>query len=109
MTWWCNWTPRDAIDAAFDSLVFLKTVTVVDTDIDIFDIGDVEWAVATRCRYEQDLVQLPESDGHRLNPMAEDGKLVRRGVDATIPLPREEKYVRTTMQAVDLSKFEIDD
>jgi len=101
--------PRDAMDAAYDSLVFLKTVTVVDTDIDIFDIGDIEWAVATRCRYEKDLVQLPESDGHRLNPMVEDGKWARLGIDATIPLPREEKYVRSAMQDVDLSNFDIDD
>ena len=102
-------TPRDAIEAAFESLVFLKTVTIVDTDIDIFDIGDVEWAIATRCRYENDLVQLPESDGHRLNPMVEGDKWVRLGIDATVPSPREEKYVRATMQAVDLNEFDIDD
>ena len=102
-------TPRDAIDAAYDSLVFLKTVTVVNTDVDIFDIGDVEWAVATRCRYEKDLLQLPESDGHRLNPMVKEGKWVRGGIDATVPLPREEKYVRAAMQDVDLRNFDIDD
>lgn len=102
-------TPRDAIDAAYDSLVFLKTVTVVDTDVDIFDIGDVEWAVATRCRYEKDLLQLPESDGHRLNPMVKEGQWVRVGIDATVPLPREEKYVRAAMQDVDLRNFDIDD
>jgi 2,5-furandicarboxylate decarboxylase 1 len=102
-------TPRDAIDAAFDSLVFLKTVTVVDTDIDIFDIGDVEWAVATRCRYDKDLVQLPQSDGHQLNPMVEDDKWVRLGINATVPLPREQKYMRASMQEVDLSKFDIDE
>jgi 2,5-furandicarboxylate decarboxylase 1 len=102
-------TPRDAIDVAFDSLVFLKTVTVVDNDIDIFDIGDVEWAIATRCRYDKDLVQFPESDGHRLNPMVENDRWVRLGIDATAPVPREQKYVRASMQAVDLSKFEIDE
>ncbi len=102
-------TPRDAIDAGFDTLVFLKTVTVVDTDVDIFDIGEVEWAVATRCRYDKDLVQLPETDGHRLNPMVEDDKWVRLGIDATVPLPREEKYLRVTMRDVDLSNFDIDD
>ena len=102
-------TPRDAIDVAFDSLVFLKTVTVVDTDINIFDIGDVEWAIATRCRYDKDLVQLPESDGHRLNPMVENDRWVRLGIDATAPVPREQKYTRASMQAVDLSKFDIEE
>ena len=104
-----NGTPRDAIDAAFDTLVFLKTVTVVDTDVDIFDVGKVEWAVATRCRYDKDLVMLPESDGHRLNPMVEDDKWVRLGIDATVPLPREEKYMPVTMRDVDISNFDIDD
>ena len=102
-------TPRDAIEAAFDSLVFLKTVTVVDSDVDIFDNADVEWAVATRCSYEKDLVQLPEADGHRLNPMAEHGKWVRLGIDATVPLPQEEKYVRFVVEDVDLSNFDIED
>ncbi|MFQ5982271.1 MAG: UbiD family decarboxylase, partial [Woeseiaceae bacterium] len=79
------------------------------TDVDIFDVGDVEWAVATRCRHDKDLVFLPESDGHRLNPMVESDRWVRLGIDATVPLPKEEKYVRVTMQDVDLSTLEIDD
>jgi 2,5-furandicarboxylate decarboxylase 1 len=41
--------------------------------------------------------------------MVEDDKWVRLGIDATIPLPREEKYTRSSMQAVDLSKFEIEE
>ncbi len=102
-------TPRDAIEVAFDTLVFLKTVTVVDTDVNIFDSGDVEWAVATRCRNDKDLVFLAESDGHRLNPMVEDDKWVRLGIDATVPLPREEKYERFTMRDVDISNVDIDD
>jgi len=101
-------TPRDAIKVAFDTLVFLKTVTIVDTDVNIFDSADVEWAVATRCRFDKDLVFLPEADGHRLNPMVEDDKWVRLGLDATVPLPREEKYERFTMRDVDISKFDID-
>ncbi len=102
-------TPRDAIEVAFDTLVFLKTVTVVDTDVDVFDSGDVEWAVATRCRNEKDLVFLSESNGHRLNPMVEDDKWVRLGIDATVPLPREEKYERFTMRDMDISTLDIDD
>ena len=101
-------TPRDVIEVAFDTLVFLKTVTVVDTDVDIFDVDDVDWAVATRCRYDKDLVLLPESDGHRLNPMVENDRWVRLGIDATVPLPKEDKYVRFTMRDVDLSNLDID-
>ena len=41
--------------------------------------------------------------------MVEEGKWGRVGIDATVPLPREEKYVRAAMQDVDLRNFDIDD
>ena len=44
----------------------------------------------------------------RLNPMVENDKWTRLGVDATVSLPREQKYVRATMRGVDLGKFEIE-
>jgi 2,5-furandicarboxylate decarboxylase 1 len=100
-------TPRRAIQAAFDSLVFVKTVTVVDPDVDIFSIADVEWAVATRCRYERDVITIPDAIGHRLNPMVENDRWTRMGIDATVPLPREEKYERAAMLEVDLGAYEI--
>lgn len=99
---------QKAIEAAFEALPFLKMVTVVDTDVDIFDIGDVEWAVATRARFEQDLSLIADADGHRLNPMVENDKWMRMGIDATVPLPRAEKYRRATMRDVDLANFQIE-
>jgi 2,5-furandicarboxylate decarboxylase 1 len=100
-------TPRRAIQAAFDSLAFLKTVIVVDPDVDIFNVAVVDWAVATRCRYECDVITVPEVIGHRLNPMVENDRWTRMGIDATVPLPREPKYERATMLDVDLSDFDI--
>lgn len=100
-------TPRRAIQAAFDSLAFLKTVTVVDSDVDIFSIADVEWAVATRCRYERDMTLFHDAIGHRLNPMVENDCWTRMGIDATVPLPREKKYERATMLNVDLAAYDI--
>ncbi|MCF7980526.1 MAG: UbiD family decarboxylase [Pseudomonadales bacterium] len=99
---------RNAIMAAFVSLAFVKTVTVVDTDVDIYNVADVDWAVATRCCYETDLLKIPDSIGHRLNPMVQNDKWCRMGVDATVPLPRPDKFRRATMASVDLSKHEID-
>jgi 2,5-furandicarboxylate decarboxylase 1 len=100
--------PRNAMMAAFLSHPFVKMVTVVDTDVDIFDVHEVEWAVATRCRFETDLQFIPESIGHRLNPSVENDKWTRLGIDATVPLPREQKFVRATMRDFDLSGYEID-
>lgn len=101
-------TQRNAMMAAFASQAFIKMVTVVDTDVDIFNIADVEWAVATRCRFEKDLLFVHESNGHRLNPMVENDLWTRVGFDATVPLPREEKFERATMANVNLADFDIE-
>jgi 2,5-furandicarboxylate decarboxylase 1 len=98
---------RNAIMAAFVSLAFAKTVTVVDEDVDIYNPADVDWAVQTRCCYESDLLLIPDAIGHRLNPMVEDDKWTRLGIDATVPLPRPDKFTRATMDDVDLSAYEI--
>lgn len=99
---------RNAIAAAAISQAFIKMVTVVDTDVDIFSIADVEWAVATRCRFEKDVQLIPESTGHRLNPMVENDIWCRVGIDATVPLPREQKYERATMVDVNLDDYDLD-
>jgi 2,5-furandicarboxylate decarboxylase 1 len=99
---------RAAIMAGFIAHPFIKMVTVCDTDVDIFSVTDVEWAVATRCRFERDLLLVPHSTGHRLNPMVEDDIWTRVGIDATVPLPRRPEFDRATMRDVDLGKFDID-
>lgn len=99
---------RNAMMAAFVALAFVKTVTVVDSDVDVYSTEDVDWAVATRCCYEKDLLIIPESTGHRLNPMVENDKWTRLGIDATVPLPRPDKFKRATTTEVDLSNFEIE-
>jgi 2,5-furandicarboxylate decarboxylase 1 len=99
---------RNAMMAAFVSLAFVKTVTVVDTDVDIYNTADVDWAVATRCCYEKDLLLVPNSIGHRLNPMVVDDNWTRLGIDATVPLPRNERFKRATMAEVNLADFDIE-
>lgn len=99
---------RNAMMAAFIAHPFIKMATVVDTDVDIFSVHDVEWAILTRCRFEKGLQLVPHSIGHRLNPMVENDEWTRLGIDATVPLPREEKFERATMMDVDLADFDID-
>ncbi len=99
---------RNAIMATFVSLAFAKFVTVVDTDVDIYSMADVEWAIATRCRFEKDLLFIPDSIGHRLNPMVEHDKWTRLGIDATVPLPRPDKFRRATMKDVNLEDYDIE-
>ncbi|QIB64265.1 UbiD family decarboxylase [Kineobactrum salinum] len=98
---------RNAIMAAFIALAFVKTVTVVDDDVNIYSPEDVDWAVQTRCCYETDLLLIPNSTGHRLNPMVKDDKWTRLGIDATVPLPRTNKFNRATVKKVSLSDYEL--
>lgn len=98
---------RNAIMASFVALAFAKTVTVVDEDVDIYNPADVDWAVQTRCCFETDLLLIPNATGHRLNPMVENDSWTRLGIDATVPLPRPDKFIRASMDTVDLSAYDI--
>lgn len=98
---------RNAIMASFVAHPFVKTVTLVDTDVDIYSLDDVEWAVQTRCQYDKDVLFV-EGIGHRLNPSVENDKWTRMGIDATVPLPREQKFVRATVKQVNLDDYDIE-
>ena len=99
---------RNAMMAAFVSLAFVKTVTIVDTDVDLYSAQDVEWAVQTRCLYEKDILLIPDGIGHRLNPSVENDKWTRMGIDATVPLPRQGKFERATVRQVNLADYDIE-
>jgi 2,5-furandicarboxylate decarboxylase 1 len=98
----------NAMMAAFSAQAFVKMVTIVDTDVDIFNNSDVEWAVATRCRFDTDLLLVPASAGHRLNPSVENDMWVRIGFDATVPLPKQQKFVRSTLRDVNIDDYDIE-
>lgn len=81
---------RKAIYAAFEGHGSLKHVVVVDTDIDPFDIHQVEWAIATRFQADRDLVVLSDQPGSSLDPSAthrvgQKTRTAKMGLDATIP------------------------
>jgi UbiD family decarboxylase len=86
---------KNAILAAFAAHTSLKHVVVVDEDIDPSDLQDVEFAVATRVRGDKDLVIVTGARGSSLDPcQAEDGTNVKVGIDATMPLGREDEFRR---------------
>ncbi|MHC1595294.1 MAG: UbiD family decarboxylase [Candidatus Syntropharchaeales archaeon] len=88
---------KNAIIAAFAAAPSLKRVVVLDDDIDILNQDDVEYAIATRVRWEEDLVMIPRSRGSSLDPSAaEDGTSTKVGIDATAPLERREAFERVT-------------
>ena len=83
---------KNAILAAFAAHPSLKHVIVVDEDIDVDDPRQVEWAIATRFRADEDLVIVKGARGSSLDPAAinqELGITTKMGIDATRPLDRD--------------------
>jgi 2,5-furandicarboxylate decarboxylase 1 len=88
---------KNALLAAFAAHPSLKHAVVVDSDIDVFDVSDVEWAVATRFQGSEDLVVIENVRGSTLDPSADQEKVLtsKVGFDATRPFSKpKEKFER---------------
>lgn len=80
---------KKAIEAAFKAHKSIKHLVVVDSDIDIHNPEEVEWAIATRFQADKDMVAFREP-GSSLDPSAEDDRSTcKTGLDATIPSGKE--------------------
>ena len=81
---------RNVIMAAFAAHADVKQVTVVDDDVDVHDPTAVEWAVATRFQASRDVIVIPRAQGSKLDPSADNGVSDKLGLDATMPLDRDD-------------------
>ncbi len=85
---------RKAIDATFAAHKSLKHVVIVDDDINIFDPNDIEFAIATRVRGDEDIYVYPKVRGSTLDPRSENGIGTKVGIDATMDLSKKWKFER---------------
>jgi len=88
---------KNALMAAFGAYPSLKHAVVVNTDIDVFNMEQVEWAIATRFQASEDMIIIPNVRGSTLDPSAdqETGLTTKLGIDATRPLNKpKEKFER---------------
>ena len=83
--------PQQAIMAALGTEFYTKYVIVVDEDVDIFDMNDVMWAIATRVHAEKDIVFIPGCKGAILDPTSdpETFTVTKMGIDATRPAGKD--------------------
>ncbi|PZE76263.1 UbiD family decarboxylase [Curtobacterium sp. MCBD17_019] len=85
---------KQALLAAFAADHFLKTVVVVDDDIDVHDEPGVLWSVNVRFQADRDLMVLGDMKGIRMDPSAHqfttergsDALTAKLGFDTTRPL-----------------------
>jgi UbiD family decarboxylase len=102
---------RWAIEAAFRGHGSLKHVWVVDTDVNIFEPAEVEWAMATRFQGDRDLVLMPNMPGSSLDPSGihapgEKSRTAKLGFDCTIPWGADRaKFVKGQYEPVNLSDY----
>jgi UbiD family decarboxylase len=85
---------KKAIDAAFAVHKSLKHVIIVDEDINIFNPNDIEFAIATRVKGDEDIYIYPNVRGSTLDPRSENGIGTKVGFDATMDLSKKWKFER---------------
>ena len=73
-----------------------KVITVVDQDVDIYDMDDVMWAILTRSRPDKDMLIIPETPSfYRDEAKDHWGRLL---IDATAPFHRRDEFVRKKLR-----------
>lgn len=82
---------------------YSKIVVVVDTDVDILNPEEIDWALATRVRPDKDLIIKPDLPGLVIDPSALSSgetektspprtRTAKLGIDATKPTAEWDKY-----------------
>ncbi len=93
---------KNVMMAALSAHPSLKHCVIVDEDINIFDPVDVEYAIATRVKGDDDIFIIPKARGSSLDPVAEiDGTTTKIGVDATKSFHNLEDYERVSFTLED--------
>lgn len=109
---------RQAAICAFAAFPELKTVILVDDDVDIFDPNDVLWAMSTRYQSDVDTIILPGVRCHTLDPSQRPGvspSIIAVGTscktifDCTVPFHLRDQFRRAQFMDVDYHRFLPDD
>jgi UbiD family decarboxylase len=91
-----NGDVKNVVMAAFAAHPSLKHVVVVDLDVDVYNLEEVEWAIATRFQGKRGLLVVEDVRGSTLDPSADQisGLTTKIGLDATKPLGLPEEKFR---------------
>ncbi len=84
--------PKLVMAAAFGRYRWLKYCIVVDEDVDVLDIEEVWWAIATRSRLGQGVMTITDAAGLTRDPFG--FHTAKLGIDATIPLGTWKEHER---------------
>ncbi|OGP28519.1 MAG: hypothetical protein A2038_09290 [Deltaproteobacteria bacterium GWA2_57_13] len=102
---------QSAMIAALSAEMYLKQVIVVDEDIDITNLQEVIWAVATRVQADRDILIIPGVRGSSLDPSSgAEGVMTKMGIDATAKpflssFPKRNKVPKEVMEGLKLEAY----
>lgn len=103
--------PKNVLMAMFAAHPSMKHAIVVDGDIDPTNMQEVEWAIATRFKGDEDLLIVPGVRVSSLDPTADQQTELgcKVGVDATRPLGKpKEKFMKAEITVTDRVKKILD-
>jgi len=83
----------------------IDLVVVVDDDIDIHNMEEVEWAIATRFDASKDLLLFGKARSHEIIPVTDEGIRGKIGMDATAPFEKKDTFQRARFFDADLADY----
>jgi 2,5-furandicarboxylate decarboxylase 1 len=86
------------ISAAYGAFRNLKLAIAVDEDVDIYDPGDILWALTLRTKPDRDINMIKKAG---LGDLFE----TRWSVDTTVPFNNKWRAVRPRYEKIDLNEF----
>jgi 2,5-furandicarboxylate decarboxylase 1 len=96
--------PKQIISTVFGAYPWLKMCVVVDHDVDVFNIDDVWWAIATRSNLGKNIMSVTDIRGFPRDPFnIHQSKL---GIDATAPLNEWDEFERKNVPGASEIKLE---
>jgi 2,5-furandicarboxylate decarboxylase 1 len=91
---------RSAMIALLTRNPFVKTVILVDEDIDVRNLREVMWALTMRFQADRDLLLLPAVQGSVIDPSSQaDGSSCKAGMDATFAPERVSAFQKIKVPA----------
>ncbi len=96
---WEGQAKQVALAAFGTNMQWMKYCIVVDTDVNIYDINDISWALASRCSPERDIIVVPNIAGFQRDPYKMQwGRVI---IDATIPWGLKEEFERKKIPGIE--------
>ncbi len=94
--------PRNVIAAVLGGRCQAKYCVVVDSDIDLYDERQINWALNTRVQPHRDVMTFPAMTGAPLDPSGPPRQSEKMGIDATVPLDGDKfTFSRVTVPGTD--------